>query len=366
MEAHMDSYAQVPSDIQTAFQGINSCLEKLADLFDDFTFDAGEDGWDIDESDCKHLCLDIKSACCKLEMIRLNLSEIAKFHNKSFISEHPLFFQSYIDTYQMTMQEETLYTLNEALKLKSELPLIAKLKEMKQLMDSTLKLCHKVIATEERIKRNPKKCLGMLEEVIRMTTENQQGVIDLYIHSGLTPKTDLFLNGKPMISDIMKQYATPEEFATACFHQFSQSDINIYVVHKALLDNILQGFTEEELKWWNNDREMIENVRYLIEHFDEMGVEGKQITKEGKRIIAPKYIYMLMKWSHLLDASSSAKVPQFIKYIEGIYKGKLHIPAGSTFHKYKNSYDKEEWQNFTDKIKTILQSRKQKAIQISL
>lgn len=74
----MDSYANVPQDILTAFQAAKSCLETLEDFSYDFPWEVDVEVSDIDESTCLHLCLDFKSACVSLQKIHLCLSEIAK------------------------------------------------------------------------------------------------------------------------------------------------------------------------------------------------------------------------------------------------------------------------------------------------
>lgn len=381
----MESYSHVPTDIQTTFQGISGCLGLLADHFNGNTLCAEDDGWDMDESDCQHLCLDIKYLCVTLEKIQLCLSEIAKYYNKSFITEYPLYFQSYIDEYQKAMQGDDWHTLTDVLKLgthqpeaglteplQHELPprpeiqqLIQLLKEMSLLMDSILKLCRKVTATEERIRQNPKKCLEMMEEVCLQAQKDQQGVINLYLQADLNPKAIPTPKGKPMISDIMEQYASAEDFAAACYHRFTLSDINTYVVQKALMDSRLKGITKEEQKWWGDNHKMIKDIRYVIEHFDELDVNGHLKSKQNKHFIAAQ-LSMLVKWVHLKDATTNITIPQFLKYFKGIYKGQLPILPGATYHKYKNTYSKDDWQKFTDKIEEILNNRTQKAIQVSL
>lgn len=381
----MESYSHVPTDIQTTFQGISGCLGLLADHFNGNTLCAEDDGWDMDESDCLHLCLDIKYLCVTLEKIRLCLSEIAKNYNKSFITEYPLYFQSYIDEYHKMMQGDDWHTLTDVLKLGTQQPeaglteplqheltprpeiqqLIQLLKEMSLLMDSILKLCRKVTATEERIRQNPKKCWEMMEEVCLQAQKDQQGVISLYLQADLNPKAIPTPKGKPMISDIMEQYDSAEDFAAACYHRFTLSDINTYVVQKALMDSRLKGITKEEEKWWGDNHKMIKDIRYVIEHFDELDVNDHLKSKQNKHFIAAQ-LSMLVKWVHLQDATTNVTIPQFLKYFKGIYKGQLPIPAPATYHKYKNTYSKDEWLKFTDKIEALLNNRKQKAIQVSL
>lgn len=381
----MESYTHVPNDIQTTFQGISGCLGLLADHFNGNTLCAEDDGWDMDESDCLHLCLDIKSVCVTLEKIQLCLSEIAKNYNKSFITEYPLYFQSYIDEYQKMMQGDDLRTLTDVLKLDTHQPeagltetmqhellprpeiqqLIQLVKEMNLLMDSILKLCRKVIATEERIRQTPKKCWEMMEQVCLQAQKDQQGVISIYLQANLNPKTIPTPEGKPMISDLMEQYASPEDFASAYYHRFTLSDINTYVVQKALMDSRLKGLTKEEQEWWGDNHEMIKDIRYVIEHFDELDVNDHLKSKQNKHFIAAQ-LSMLIKWAHLQNATTNVSIPQFLKYFKGIYKGQLPIPASATYHKYKNTYSKDDWLKFTDKIETMLNNRKQKAIQVSL
>lgn len=95
----MDSYANVPQDILTAFQAAKSCLETLEDFSYDFPWEVDVEVSDIDESTCLHLCLDFKSACVSLQKIHLSLSEIAKNYNNSFVTDYPLFFPMYKEQY---------------------------------------------------------------------------------------------------------------------------------------------------------------------------------------------------------------------------------------------------------------------------
>ena len=394
----MHLYIQVPQDIQTAFQGVKDCLEKVDDFSNDFLLDAELEVSDIDESTCHHLCLDIKLACVSLQKIQLSLSEIAKNYNNSFVTDYPLFFQMYRDQYQILMTEDARQLIHkmeemagmagdgekagdaemtgdEEMAGDAKMPpalkrLCQEVGALEELTRHILALCQKTMDREERLKQNPKRCVKMLLQVIEEATRNQQGVIQMYqqMGSSLMPKTQP--DGKPTMSEVMKRYGSLEEFASAQLHQFSMSDVNAYVVEKALMESRLQGLTEEEMEWWGEEPEMARKVRYVIEHLDELGVESKTSAKASKagskHLIDAKCLYMLTKWAHLADATTQVSVPRFFQYFRSVYQGRLELPSISNYHKYKSQISPQEYQQFQQKIEQLLQNRKLKAMQVTL
>ena len=372
----MDSYANVPQDILTAFQAAKSCLETLEDFSYDFPCEVDVEVSDIDESTCLHLCLDFKSACVSLQKIHLSLSEIAKNYNNSFVTDYPLFFPMYKEQYQMLMTEDALRMIHKMEEMAGragdgEMAANAALPPaLEELTRHILALCQKTMDREKRLRQNPKRCVKMLQQVIEEATRNQQGVILMYqqMDSSLMPKTQP--DGKPMMSEVMKQYGSLEEFACAQLHQFSMNDVNTYVVQKALMESRMQGLTEEEMLWWGEEPEMARKVRYVIEHLDELDVESKMSAKASKagskHLIDAKSLYMLMKWAHLADATTQVSVPGFFRYFRSVYQGRLELPSVSNYHKYKSKNSPQEYQQFLQKIDQLLQNRKQKAIQVAL
>lgn len=382
----MDSYANVPQDILTAFQAAKSCLETLEDFSYDFPWEVDVEVSDIDESTCLHLCLDFKSACVSLQKIHLSLSEIAKNYNNSFVTDYPLFFPMYKEQYQMLMTEDALRMIHKMEEMAGRAgdgemaanaalpPALARLCQevgaLEELTRHILALCQKTMDREKRLRQNPKRCVKMLQQVIEEATRNQQGVIQMYqqMGSSVMPKTQS--DGKPMMSEVMKQYGSLEEFACAQLHQFSMNDVNTYVVQKALMESRMQGLTEEEMLWWGEEPEMARKVRYVIEHLDELDVESKMSAKASKagskHLIDAKSLYMLMKWAHLADATTQVSVPGFFRYFRSVYRGRLELPSASNYHKYKSKNSPQEYQQFLQKIDQLLQNRKQKAIQVAL
>lgn len=375
-------YKKIPSSIITAFRDTGNCLEKLEDFLNDFPLDGEQEVYDIDELYCHRLCLNIKRAYLLLEEIQLDLSEIAKYYNKHFTTDHPLYFQKYIEQYQSLMNDDYTQMLSNISQIVAPTPdgergdetkngsqpstvqqLYLAASALSTLLTDILNLCQKTIDKEEQLKLRPKKCLKMLEEEEQEAMENQQGIIKMCQQMGAAAMPSYKTGDRPLMSEVMKRYKSREEFAAAQLHQFSMSDINLYVVEKVLTESRLQGLTKEEMKWWKEEPEMIRQVRYVIEHLDELDVESKM---SNKHLIDVKALNMLMKWAHLAEATTHVSVPQFFRYVRSIYQGRLKLPSTTNYHKYKGKVSAEEYQQFVKKIELLLKEMKQKAIQVTL
>ena len=388
----MEKRAKIINDILNAFQETDGCLEKLTDLLDDYPLDGEEEVYDMDEADCLRLCLDIKRACLSFEEIRLGLSEIAKYYNKHFDTDYPLYFQKYIEQHRSTMTEAYTQMLHAMSQIAARSPegeregeaeisalppallqLYQSASTLNSLTIDILNLCQRTMDKEAQLKTRSKKCLQMLQEAIQEAQENQRGIIQMCLQMGKASACAAKTDDRPLMSEVMKRYKSLEEFAAAQLHQFSMSDINLYVVEKALTEHRLEGLSEEEAEWWKDEPQMAKDVRYVIEHFDELILEMSEKSKKSekgekgeKSKIPVKVISMLMQWSHLSRATILCSVPQFFRYFRSIYKGSLQLPSESNYHKYKGKYTEQMYQEFLQKIEQLLQRRKLKAVEVKL
>ena len=379
---------QLTKDIEDTFRRITECLERLS--YDNPLVALLD--YDLDESESKHLCLDIKEYIIKVEQLDLSLREIAQGYHKSFTTKYPNIFKTFCEQQDLTkallnelLAECELHGITqeagedlkaktqeagEALKAKTQeadedlkaktqeadedqpspttLQLFRLIRQLANAIDHTRKLCDKTMRREQQTKLMPKLCLKLFETEYQETKENIQSLIT-YNSIPVGTKQD------PISIALQKAKGKIEEMVCQCYHTFSPADMHLYVVCDIMAKRMANGLSKTELAFWPDDHDTARKVRYLIEHFDELGVEGKLDTKQNKRHLNAKYIGMLMKWAKLLEATSKVSVPKFYEYFLSVYHGNLLPPSTSGLGKHKRGYSDQEYKDFAEKMEALLQ-----------
>ena len=378
----MSGCQQLTKDIEYTFRRITECLERLS--YDNPLVALLD--YDLDESEAKHLCLDIKEYIIKVEQLDLSLREIAQGYHKSFTTKYPNIFKTFCEQHDLTKalldellaesehhstpqetesehhstpQETDEDRKARAQETDEDLPspttqqLFCLIRQLAKAIDHTRKLCDKTMQRERQTKLMPKLCLKLFETEYEETKEN---VLSLMTYNSIsvtsTPDTS---KQDPISMALQKAKGYKEEMVCQCYHTFSPADMHLYVVCDIIAKRMANGLSQAELDIWPDDHDTARKVRYLIEHFDELGVDGRMDTKQLKRHLNAKYIGMLMRWAKLMGATSKVSVPMFYKYFLSIYHGNLLPPSTSGLGKHKRAFSDQEYDGFVVKMEALLQ-----------
>jgi len=379
---------QLTKDIEDTFRRITECLERLC--YDNPLVALLD--YDLDESESKHLCLDIKEYIIKVEQLDLSLREIAQGYHKSFTTKYPNIFKTFCEQHDLAKAllnelldeteqhgipqgtESELHGIpqeaekdrdarpQEAEKDRDARPqeaeeaqlspttqqLFCLIRQLANTIDRTRKLCDKTMLREQQIKLMPKLCIKFFEMEYQETKEN---ILPLLPYNSIPVGT----KQDPISIALQKAKGNKEEMVCQCYHTFTPADMHLYVVCDIMAKRMANGLSKAELAIWPDDHATARKVRYLIEHFDKLGVEGRLDTKQQKRHLNAKYIGMLMKWAKLMGATSKISVPTFYKYFLSVYHGNLLPPSISGLGKHKRAYTDQEYNDFVGKVEALLQ-----------
>lgn len=207
------------------------------------------------------------------------------------------------------------------------------MKKFMDLMSTSLSFCQDILEEEERIKQNPDACVLRY----KWLKEEQFIVLQKLIHTiDLTSKE--FLNENNPAIKLRKNTKDVTQFAANGFHNLPLSD-TLVLIAKEIKEEVLRGeYTEQELMLFNQDRDFINKVRYIIQHFDSY-LQG---TSKRKQIPA-SHVACLMWWCNIPLKKNLA----FVKYFKETYKaaqGALNPPSNPAVNQAKRT----EWKSLPE------------------
>ena len=137
------------------------------------------------------------------------------------------------------------------------------------------------------------------------------------------------------------------EFAKEWFHKCNENSFNTHVYNYCIWQNNNKGVTPEEKELFGLDVKKIENIRYIIQHFDNLNPEGQR----GK--LDAKYVAVLLLYSIGTD---SKKEKNFADYFNKIYAnhGQFHTVGVSAVNNAKNNMNEKEKEEIMDSINALI------------
>ena len=114
-----------------------------------------------------------------------------------------------------------------------------------------------------------------------------------------------------------------DDFLRAEYHNVAKQEFKKFVWLEAVRQGRNDGLTEEEIFLWPNNHEKVQVVRWAIENFDMMDVEGQL----GK-LDSVSMVYFL-KWCGV----ERVKEKRLYQYFCDTYKGKFHPLVWSSVSK---------------------------------
>ena len=180
---------------------------------------------------------------------------------------------------------------------------------------ATLALCHQMIENEKMIREDAE----LLKSIYKNSCQQLMGSVREY--AGMMeapeqlPETDL--------NKRRRKASSMDDFLRAEYHNVPKQEFKKYVWLEAVRQGRNDGLTEEETFLWPNNHEKVQAVRWAIENFDMMDVEGQL----GK-LNSVSMVYFL-KWCGV----EKAKEKRLYQYFCDTYKGKFHPLVWSSISK---------------------------------
>lgn len=180
---------------------------------------------------------------------------------------------------------------------------------------ATLALCHQMIENEKMIREDAE----LLKSIYHNSCQQLMGSVREY--AGMMeapeelPETDL--------NKRRRKARSMDDFLRAEYHNVPKQEFKKYVWLEAVRQGRNDGLTEEETFLWPNNHDKVQAVRWAIENFDMMDVEGQL----GK-LNSVSMVYFL-KWCGV----EKAKEKRLYQYFCDTYKGKFHPLVWSSISK---------------------------------
>lgn len=178
-----------------------------------------------------------------------------------------------------------------------------------------LGLCHQMIESEEKIRQDTQQLKNIYRESCEQLMDSVREFAGFLGTVQQLPETEL---------NRRKQKArSMDEFLKKEYHNVAKQEFKQYVFLEAMRQGKNEGLTEEETYLFHDDHEKVKHVRWAIEHFDEMDVEGQQ----GK--LDSTVIVYFLKWCGV----GQPKEKRLYKYFCDTYKGRYGLLVWSAVSK---------------------------------
>ena len=180
---------------------------------------------------------------------------------------------------------------------------------------TTLALCHQMIESEENIRQD----VQQLDKIYRDSCEQLMSSVREF--SGFLntvqelPETEL--NKRRQKARSMNDFLKNE------YHNVPKEEFKQYVFLEAMRQGKNDGLTEEETCLFCDDHNRVQQVRWAIEHLDEMNVEGQQGKLDSTLIV------YFLKWCDV----GRSKEKRLYKYFCSNYRGRYHTLVWSAISK---------------------------------
>ena len=180
---------------------------------------------------------------------------------------------------------------------------------------TTLALCHQMIENEETIRQDTQQLKSIYRESCEQLMDSVREFAGFLGTVQQLPETEL--------NRRRQKARSMDEFLKKEYHNVAKQEFKKYVFLEAMRQGKNEGLTEEETYLFHDDYEKVRQVRWAIEHFDEMDVEGQQGKLDSTRIV------YFLKWCGV----GQAKEKRLYKYFCDTYKGHYSLLVWSAISK---------------------------------
>ena len=180
---------------------------------------------------------------------------------------------------------------------------------------STLALCHQMIDNETMIRED----VELLKSIYQNSCQQLMGSVreyaDLMEAPEQLPETEL--------NKRRRKARSMDDFLRAEYHNVAKQEFKKYVWLEAVRQGRNDGLTEEETFLWPNNHEKVQAVRWAIENFDMMDVEGQLGKLDSVTMVC------FLKWCGV----ERTKEKRLYQYFCDMYKGRLQPLVWSSISK---------------------------------
>ena len=210
----------------------------------------------------------------------------------------------------------------------------------------SLALCIKVMADEEKIRKDNAHCNYLFEKF-------KKGVMSEISHylSLFPSEAECFqASNNPAIASL-KGYSSTKAWAPYGFHNFCKNDVKSLIIKEVLEEEKRGRFTKEELLLFDNEPERIDKINNIIYHFDELMPDNYQRQKLDGKTIA-----MFMIWCGITNEEG------FVNYFNKKYQENPHrahtVITKSAINYAKNNLPKTDhdgrlYKDFVEKLNNM-------------
>lgn len=180
---------------------------------------------------------------------------------------------------------------------------------------ATLALCHQMIENEAMIREDAE----MLKSIYQNSCQQLMGSVREYADMMEAPEQlpETELNRRRQKARSM------DDFLRAEYHNVAKQEFKKFVWLEAVRQGRNDGLTEEETYLWPDNHDKVEAVRWAIEHFDMMDVEGQQGKVDSVSMVC------FLKWCGV----ERAKEKRLYRYFCDTYRGRLQPLVWSSVSK---------------------------------
>ena len=205
---------------------------------------------------------------------------------------------------------------------------------------ASLMLCYKEIEKEKLTKADPDKCVVLLEKQCRDITKELYDTIDM-MQCPVTDEIQQFIDKMGL-----------RDFAQQGFHEFSVEDVKKHAISVYKQNRTMSNFATIASLTWIKKPEKGNDVKLLIEHFDEFRPENR------KKVSAEKILFFVNWCGDTVEAPQQ----QFYKILKTYYHNKeLAYWHAVTVRKNKIANLKEEQEKFNKEVEFFLKDLKEAA-----
>ena len=179
----------------------------------------------------------------------------------------------------------------------------------------TLALCHQMIENEAMIREDAELLKSIYQNSCQQLMGSVREYADMMEAPEQLPETEL--------NKRRRKARSMDDFLKAEYHNVAKQEFKKYVWMEAVRQGRNDGLTEEETFLWPNNHEKVQAVRWAIENFDMMDVEGQQGKLDSVSMVC------FLKWCGV----ERAKEKRLYQYFCDTYKGKFHPLVWSSISK---------------------------------
>ncbi len=171
---------------------------------------------------------------------------------------------------------------------------------------SVLTLCHRMIETERMVRQDSEQ----LRQIYRQSCDSLMSSVREFANfmgaSQQVPQTEM--------DERRKKARSMDEFLRSEYHNVPKKMFKMHVFVCALREGQQGGLSDEEMFLWGDQYEKVRQVRWVIEHFDDLQVQGRQGKLDSTDLVS------FLKWCGVKSQKERRLYEYFCNQYEGSYR----------------------------------------------